>query len=236
MTKPVLADNIDGRPTRKRRWPRRVLIATVVLVLLVIVGAVLVVKLEPVPAPLALPAATATPAGSIQGTWQVGAGSVAGFRIQETVLFVSNDVVERTNAVQGSLVIDGTTIRTATFQVDLTTITSHGKTQPQLAVSLDTSSHPDATLVLTRPITLSPAVTSGATVTAVASGQLTLRGVTRPITFTITGHQDGTALQAVGSIPVVFADWGIQGPRGYGPLGSLADHGVIEFLVVLSHR
>jgi hypothetical protein len=32
---------------------------------------------------------------------------------------------------------------------------------------------------------------------------------------------------------VAFSDYRIVGPQGYGAIGSLSDHGVAEFLVVL---
>ena len=44
-----------------------------------------------------------------------------------------------------------------------------------------------------------------------------------------------SALQAAGSIPVAFSAWGIKGPGGLAFIGSLAGHGVAEFLIVL-HR
>jgi polyisoprenoid-binding protein YceI len=157
-----------------------------------------------------------------------------GFRIRETVLFTGDDVVYRTNAVTGALVVSGDRITTADFRVDLTTFTTRrGTTQPQIVASLDTRQHPDATFELTQPITLPPTFARGATATTTAGGRLTLRGVTRAVTITITGRRDGATLQAAGSIPVTFAEFGIQGPAGYGPLGSLADHGTAEFLVIL---
>lgn len=55
------------------------------------------------------------------------------------------------------------------------------------------------------------------------------------VTVTLSGRRDGTALQAAGSIPVSFAEWGIQGPRGLGFFGSLAGQGSAEFLLTL-HR
>ena len=67
-----------------------------------IVAAALYVKLQPTPSPLALPAAAATtPVGPLDGTRDVVAGLVAGFRVQENFLGLSNDVVGRTNAVSG---------------------------------------------------------------------------------------------------------------------------------------
>jgi hypothetical protein len=40
----------------------------------------------------------------------------------------------------------------------------------------------------------------------------------------------------VGSIPIAFSRWDIKGPAGFGFLGSLADHGIAEFLLVLDRR
>jgi hypothetical protein len=66
-----------------------------------------------------------------------------------------------------------------------------------------------------------------------ARADLTLRGQTHPVTVTLTARRDGPLLRAAGSFPVTFADWDIPDPEGYGPLGSLADHGTGEFLLVL---
>lgn len=42
-------------------------------------------------------------------------------------------------------------------------------------------------------------------------------------------------VEVAGSIPISFVVWGIAQSEGYGLLGSLADHGVTEFLLIL-HR
>ncbi len=55
------------------------------------------------------------------------------------------------------------------------------------------------------------------------------------MTVPLSARRDAANMEVAGSIPVTFADWGIAGPKGYGMLGSLADHGVAEFLLVL-HR
>jgi hypothetical protein len=34
---------------------------------------------------------------------------------------------------------------------------------------------------------------------------------------------------------VTFAEYRIARPQGYGPLGSLADHGTAEFALILHH-
>jgi polyisoprenoid-binding protein YceI len=229
--------SVRGRPERKRRWGRWLAAVLAALLVIVVATVVAVVKLQPVAAPLALPdTPAAAVSGPVQGTWVVTGGTTAGFRIRETVLFVGNDVVYRTNAVSGSLVVSGDRITTADFRVDLTAFTTRrGKTQPQLATSLDIQHHPDATFELTQPIALPATFASGAATTITAGGRLTLRGITRAVTITITGRRNGANLQAAGSIPVTFAEFGIPGPAGFGPLGSLDDHGTAEFLVILQH-
>ena len=223
-----------GRPARKRHWWRWISASVVALVLLVVLAVGLFINLQPSPAPLTLPRGAARPpAGPVSGTWNAAAGSVAGFRIRESALGFSNDVVGRTDRVTGAITVSGSRVTAATFRIDLATITVNGKTQPQFTRSLDTASHPVATFTLARPVTLGPAFASGATVTVTGVGDLTLRGVSHLVTFTITGRRDGTALEAAGSIPVTFSAWGIRGPAGFSFLGSLANHGVAEFLIVL---
>lgn len=226
------------RPRRKHHRRRWIIagIATLaaLTVLLVLVAGPLAV--EPGPPPLALPAAAgAAPAGPLDGTWNVAAGSVTGFRVGAHVLGRSADVVGRTAAVTGSASAAHHQLTAASFRIDLTTIKVNDETSPQFAQRLDTQHHPSATFTLTQPTTLGPGLDTGATTTATATGQLTLHGVRRLVSFTISGHRNGPALEATGSIPVTFTDWAIQPPTNYGPLGSLDDHGVAEFLLVL-HR
>jgi polyisoprenoid-binding protein YceI len=221
---------------RRRRWPW-ILAGVVVLVVVLIGTAIWVLVAQPAPAPLALPrAAAAVPSGPSDGTWSVAPGSLAGFRIPESALGVSNDVVGRTSAVTGTIVISGGRVTSAQLRVSLTAITVGGKKQPQLAKSLGTRQHPAAIFTLTRPTALSPAFSSGAVITARVTGTLAMNGVVRPVTFTMSGRRDGSVLQVAGSIPAAFSGWDIKGPGGAGFLGSLADHGVAEFRLALDRK
>jgi hypothetical protein len=243
MTTTTTADSDPTTPPRKRHWARRVLITLAALVVLLVASVILYIKLAPVPAPLALQATpTSAPTDPLEGQWDVTTGSTAGFRIQQTVLFATNDVVQRTEAVTGTVTITGTQATEATeateatFRIDLTTLNTNGTPTPQLAISLDTKHHPNATITLTEPLDLDPAITSGTTITTTAPAQLSLRGQTHPTTVTITARQDGDTLQVTGSLPVTFADWDIPNPDDYGPLGSLADHGTAEFRLNLERH
>jgi len=229
------ARNMPGKPPRKRHWWRWVLAGAAGLVVLVIVAAGAFIKLQPTLAPLALPTVGASaPAGPLDGTWHVEAGSAAGFRVRESFLGISNDTVGRTTAVTGAVVISGQQVTRASFRVDLTTINVNGKAQPQVAKSLDTQLYPEATITVVKPVTVGPAFASGATISAMVTARLTMHGVSHLVTFPVSGRRDGTALQVAGSIPVAFSAWGITGPGGYGFFGSLANHGVAEFLLILT--
>ena len=227
--------NARGQSSRRRRPLRWILAAAGALAVLVVVAVAVFIK-QPVPPPLSLPAGAVTaPVGPASGTWQVAAGSVAGFRIPETALGLSNDVVGRTNSVTGAIVIVGDQVTRATFRIGLASIKVGGKIQPQLARSLGTRQFPGATFTLTRPVLVGYAFASGATIKVTAIGELTMHGASHPVTVRVSGRRGGRVLQVAGSIPVPFADWGIRGPAGFGFFGSLAGHGVAEFLLIL-HR
>jgi polyisoprenoid-binding protein YceI len=221
---------------RKRHWWRwsAAIAATILVLGGVGVFVALKVFIGPTPAPLALSPLSATGAGtssfSIDGTWTVGSGSLAGYRVGEDLLWQRGSVVGRTGAVTGTVVIAYTEVSSASFRVDLTTVKANGKTQPQLAGILGTTIYPDATFTLTTPIVTNPEPTINKTFTANATGSLAMHGVTRSVTFELTARYSGSVLEEAGSIPVVFSNWNIKGP-GW-PLQS---HGVVEFVLVM-HR
>ena len=110
-------------PTRRRHWVRWTLAAAATTVLLVLLAVALAIRFRPVPAPLVLPAHTAgQPAGPLAGSWHTAAGSMAGFRVPQTVIGLTSNAVGRTDAVSGAAVIAGDRVVRATFRVDLTTI------------------------------------------------------------------------------------------------------------------
>jgi hypothetical protein len=223
-----------GRPLRKRRWLRWIAIAVAALVVLIALAAWAFIKSGPAAAPLVLPAGPASaPSGPLDGSWAVADGSIAGFRVQETALGLSNDAAGRTSAVTGSVVISGNRVTAAAIRVDLAALTVSGKPQRQVATSLRTGQYPDATFTLAAPVTLPAAFAAGKAVNLTAIGQLGMNGTTRQVTVTLSARRDGTTLQVAGSIPVTFSAWHIRGPAGFGFLGSLADHGTAEFLLTL---
>ena len=225
-----------GRP-RRRHWGRWLLGSLAGLLVLVVAAAGLAIKLAPAPPPLTLPPATvSTPAGPLAGTWTVAAGSVAGFRVRESAAGLGNDTAGRTRAISGTLVVAGGRVTRATLHIGLAALRVNGKVQPQFVTSLGVRTFPDATFTLTRPVALPAGFSSGRTFHGAAAGRLTLHGVTRPVTVTLSARRDGRTRAAVATITVPFSRWRITGPRGYGFLGSLASKGTAEMLLLLDRR
>ena len=55
--------------------------------------------------------------------------------------------------------------------------------------------------MLTEPITLSTVPAAGETITAEATGDFTLHGVTKKVTISLEGRWDGKDVQVVGNLP-----------------------------------
>jgi polyisoprenoid-binding protein YceI len=168
---------------------------------------------------------------SVDGTWKVASGSQAGYRIKETLFGQSNTAVGRTTAVTGTITIAGTTVNAGSFSVDMTKVSSDqsqrdGQFQNRI---MRTSTYPTATFSLTQPIQLSTVPADGVQITTNATGNLTMHGATKPVTFPVTARRSGATIQVSGSIPITFADWNISNPSG-GP-ATTEDHGILEFLI-----
>jgi polyisoprenoid-binding protein YceI len=132
------------------------------------------------------------------------------------------------------MVIDGTAVSAVDLTVDLKTVKSDsgqrdGQFQGRI---MNTARFPTATFKLTRPVELSSIPTDNSVVDAKATGDLTLHGTTKSVTFDLKAQRDGDKIKANGSIPIVFADYGIDNPSG-GP-ASVGDDGTLEFLVVFA--
>ncbi|MDQ6797551.1 MAG: YceI family protein [Actinomycetota bacterium] len=178
--------------------------------------------------------ATSAPATGAKtaGSWRPTGASVVGYRIKETLFGQSAEAAGRTNAVTGSMVIDGPSVASVDLVVDMKTVKSDrsqrdGQFQGRI---MNTAKFPTATFKLTQPLVLSSVPTDNSVVSAQATGDLALHGVTKKVTFDLKAQRDGANIKVNGSIPIVFADFQISNPSG-GP-ATTEDHGILEFLVV----
>jgi polyisoprenoid-binding protein YceI len=171
------------------------------------------------------------PGAGITGTWTVTGDSVVGYRAEED--FVGGlqhaDGVGRTDAVTGSVVVDGTTVVAASFVVDVSTLRSDEPRRDRQVRDrlLDTATWPTAAFTLTAPVELGRGLGDGDRLTATATGELTLRDRTLPVTCEVTVLRDGDEIQVLGAIEVVFVDWGIPDPSN--AIVSVGDRATLEF-------
>jgi polyisoprenoid-binding protein YceI len=176
----------------------------------------------------------ATTGAGVDGTWKVITGSQAGDRVPEVLNGQSTEAVGRTGDVTGNLTIAGTKATDASFTVDMATVASDESRRDNQFRGriMDVASHPTSTFELTAPIDFTSVPAAGQRVSATATGDLTLKGVTKSVTFPIEAERTDTGFRVAGSIPVHFADYGIDNPSA-GP-ARVGDDGELEFLLVFA--
>lgn len=156
-------------------------------------------------------------------------GTFVGFRVQERLSGVGDTTaVGRTPEVSGSITIEGTTLTAATIEADMTALTTNDdRRNDKVQRALETSKFPTATFVLTEPIDLGSAAATGETVAVVAAGDLTIHGVTTPVSLPLDAQLVDRTIVVVGSLQVTFADYGVSVPDA--PIViSAEDHGIVE--------
>jgi polyisoprenoid-binding protein YceI len=173
------------------------------------------------PSPFASASTGSQANASDDGTWKITSGSVVGYRVQEILFGQSNTAVGRTSSVTGSMSVQGARVTTASFTADMTTVTSDQSRRDEQFNGriMETSVYPTATFRLTEPINLGAIPAQGVERTYRATGELTLHGVTRSVTFTVTGRVTGSEIQVVGQIPITFSDYDISNPS-FGPVST----------------
>ena len=126
------------------------------------------------------------------------------------------------------MTIDGSTLTATNITADMTALTTNNSRRDGPARNaLGTSQFPSATFVLTSPVDLGDAATTGAKTTVTATGDLTVHGVTKTVDIPLEAQLTGDTVVVVGSLPVVFSDFGITAPTAPVVL-SVDDHGTME--------
>jgi polyisoprenoid-binding protein YceI len=194
------------------------------------------------PAASAAASASDAPAnidGEVAGTWNVAAGSLAGYRVRERLanLDAESDAVGRTSNVTGSITIESagttTTLTEGTLTVDTTTIASdEDRRDDRLRTEgLQTDQFPTATFTLTEPVEIPSAAVEGTASDVTLVGDLTLHSVTKSVWIPAKAQLVDGTIQVAGSISFALADYDIVAPNVGGFIISIADEGALEFAV-----
>ncbi|MGZ6315322.1 MAG: YceI family protein [Candidatus Limnocylindrales bacterium] len=190
-------------------------------------------------------ASVAAPA-SLDGTWQVDtslgsmndfSASWTGYRVQEQLVGIGgNTAVGRTPKVTGTMTLTGSTVSDVQMTADLTALASDDPNRDaQLhSQAINTDAYPTATFKTTQPVDLGALPAEGKTVSVTATGALTIHGTTKTVQVAIQAQRQGGIIAVAGSVPIVFGDYGFQGPSSFSVL-SVDDHGIMEFHLLLTH-
>ncbi len=196
------------------------------------------VSIAPTPAettPTAEPPSTSdAPSGDtdFDGDWVPTTASEFGYRVEEVLAGVNTTAVGRSNEIEGLLTIDGTTATVVDITVQIENITSDdSRRDGQFSGRImNAAEFPTAEFRITEPIDFGQIPVGDEQVTATATGELTLRGVTNPVTFEVTAQTTDGRIGVLGSIPVLFEDYGIDNPS-FGVVAT-EDNGLVEFVLV----
>jgi polyisoprenoid-binding protein YceI len=235
------------------RWKKLVIGGGVALVALIAVGVWWFLRDDSPPA-VSLDAAvgnvgsadSAPSADGVAGNWSVdtsvgefsfedSTGTFVGFRVSEELSGIgSTTAVGRTPAVTGTMTIDGTKLTSADIEADMTALTTNNSRRDGPARNaLGTSQFPTASFVLTSPVDLGDAATTGAKTAVTASGDLTVHGVTKSVEIPLEAQLTGNTIVVVGSLDVLFSDFGVAAPTAPIVL-SVDDHGQMELQLFFS--
>jgi polyisoprenoid-binding protein YceI len=168
---------------------------------------------------------------SFDGVWVPTEASEFGYRVDEVLSGVNVTAVGRSNEIDGSLTIDGTAADIEVIVQVANIESDDGRRDGQFRGRIMSADEfPTASFVATQPIEFGEIPAEGEQVTAPVTGDLTLRGETRSVTFDVTAQVAGDRVGVLGNIPIVFADFGIPEPS-IGTV-SVEDNGLLEFVLV----
>lgn len=181
---------------------------------------------------------TTTSADNADGTWTLtaGEGVFVGYRISE--LFGGETIevtaVGRTPAVTGTMTVSGTTITVVDITANMAALASDSDRRDNAlrTQGLETDTYPEATFTLTAPIDLGSLPALDTTVDIVATGDLTLHGVTRSVQIPLQARWNGESIDVAGGTTVELADFDIT--QISNPFVGIADNGEFEMQLVFT--
>jgi polyisoprenoid-binding protein YceI len=228
---PLSRDHANGGTalvaTRAVRLGRRRLIGTA-LALATTLGAVACgASRTSTPAPAGPVGSTGAPSTAPTTTGASGArvfridpaGSEVVLKVEEQLVnnAVKNDAVLRTNAVAGQIALlpDGRVAEGSGVTVDLTTLDSDSEMRDNFIKrnTLKTGEFPSATFVPKQFTGLPDPLPTAGPVTGQLVGDLTVRGVTRPVTLDVQGELSGNRFTGRGTTAFKITDFGMQLPK-----------------------
>jgi polyisoprenoid-binding protein YceI len=167
-------------------------------------------------------AATAGTVSAATSTWTIGSASKAVVSVREQLVGVSlpSDAVLTATGGSGTfgLNADGTFSSNSKITFELATLTSDNRDRDNFVKqdTLNTRQFPKAEFVPTKTSGLALPLASTGTFTFTLTGNLTIHGKTKEVTFNVVAKRSGGDLTATATLAptVKFGDFGMSAPSG----------------------
>lgn len=172
-------------------------------------------------APVAAATATTTTAAAASQTFVIdGSQSVVTYAVDEVFLSENRPYrpVGKTNAIEGEFVVstEGAPSGQVTrMRVDLRTLTTDSSRRDNAIRSrwLESDTYPYANFVSTNALNLPTSYADGASVTFDLVGDMTIRDVTKSVTWQVTGVRTGTTVTGKATTVINMSDFGVNPPN-----------------------
>jgi polyisoprenoid-binding protein YceI len=176
-------------------------------------------------------AATASTVSATTSTWTIGSASKAVVSVREQLAGVSlpSDAVLTATGGTGTFGLrsDGTFSSDSKITFDLTTLTSDNRDRDNFVKqdTLQTRQFPKAELVPTKTSGLTLPLASTGTFTFTLTGNLTIHGKTKEVTFNVVAKRNGGELTATATLAptLKFGDFGMSPPTSSFHVLSIVD-------------
>ena len=147
-------------------------------------------------------------------------GNEARYRVREQLVGkdLPNDAIGTTAGISGRLVVEpnGRVVRDSSrIVVDVAGLKSDQSRRDGFLRrrTLQTDSFPTVTIVPTTFQGLSSPIPAGASRSFAITGEMTVRGVTRPTTWQVTARADGPAVVGTATTAFTFKDFNLEQPK-----------------------
>ncbi len=147
-------------------------------------------------------------------------GTEARYQVRELLAAntIENDVIGKTAAVTGGISLDkaGKVISAGSkITIDLTGLKTDRDRRDGYVQrnTLETAKYPNAEFVVTQITGLPPKLPSSGTLSFTLVGDLTLKGVTKSTTWTVTATATPTGMTGTATTKFTFSEFGIAVPR-----------------------
>lgn len=167
--------------------------------------------------------------------FETASGSFAGFRVAEELTIGEVTAVGRSGGITGAVTIADGELTGADVNVDMTAIVSNdSRRENAIRRAIDATNFPTASFTFAGGVDVSAIEVGGDAQSFSVDGDLTVAGVTNPVTFTIDAlvRDDGFGV-IVGSTEIVWEDFGVTPPSAR-IVVSIADEGIVEFQLIVA--